>query len=76
MWIIKGAWKCIQAQIKWFKRGSKYTRPEVALIRLKQCVPCTYNVDDRCQGCGGCPIMAKVEMNTEFCPYGYWEEEK
>lgn len=68
---ITGAWRCIQAQLRWFKTGSVYSEPKTVLTRLEQCVPCEFNQDNRCSRCS-CPIMEKVTMESEFCPISKW----
>lgn len=70
IWIL-GIFRCIKAQIKWFKTGSIYSDPPEVLDRLNQCVPCEFNVNNRCDRCK-CPIMEKVTMKSEFCPLDKW----
>jgi hypothetical protein len=69
---IKAAYKCLQAQIRWFKEGKKYTTPETALERLSKCVPCDFNKNGRCSLCK-CPLNEKINMQSEFCPIDRWK---
>jgi len=69
---IMAVFKCLDAQIKWFRTGKKYSEPATVLERLEKCVPCEYNKQSRCTVCK-CPIMAKVTMESEFCPIDRWK---
>jgi len=73
IWLyMKAIGRCISAQIKWLRTGSKYAKSNVVHKRLTECVQCPFNVDERCQQCK-CPILSKVELESEFCPIERWD---
>lgn len=70
-WVFGGLYRCISAQVRWFRTGSVYATSETVKARLDQCVPCPFRESERCTQCG-CPIVDKVRMNSEFCPIDKW----
>lgn len=69
---VRGAWKCIQAQVRWFQSGERYSTSEQLKERLDQCVPCEFRANERCTMCN-CPIVEKTMMVSEFCPIDKWK---
>lgn len=46
--------------------------PAMRALRKDLCDLCPENRDGECRKCG-CFIEAKVSVNTEECPRGYWD---
>jgi hypothetical protein len=62
----------IAAFAKW--RGFEIlATPRIRQYRFRRCSACVHNPDGfQCEVCS-CLIDAKISLNTERCPVGYWE---
>lgn len=70
--LIKGAFRCLRAQIRYLRYGKELETEEIAR-RLTICGSCRYEQQGVCGGCG-CIILEKAPMSTENCPELFWED--